>query len=266
MLCRHIIEKIEQCFPPVYAEEWDNVGLLVGSPDREVNRVMTALDATEEVVDQAIRAGVQLLVTHHPMIFRGVKQITDRDFTGRKILKLAEHKIACYAMHTNFDVMGMAEKLAGMLGLLEQQVLMEVAPSGQSPSVIKEKQGIGRVGRLPESMTLEACGAFVKKTLELPYVLVSGETGRQVEIAAVSSGSGKSMIPYALEKQADVLITGDMGHHEALDAKEQGLCIIDAGHYGTEKLFSGFMKNWFAGEFPGLDCLMAEQREVFRIL
>lgn len=265
MKCREIIQKIEEQFPPVYAEDWDNVGLLVGHGDMEVQKVMTALDATEEVTRQAVLAGAQLLVTHHPLIFQGMKRMTDGDFLGKKVLRLAENKIACYAMHTNFDVMGMAEALGELLGLQQQEILMEVSPFVPLGSTIKEKQGIGRVGLLPEEMTVEQCGAFVKDALKLPYVIASGDPERKVRRAAVSSGSGRSMIGHALEKGAQVLITGDIGHHEALDAMEQGLSIIDAGHYGTEKLFAGYMAGWFAKNLPGIACVEAEQRAPFFI-
>ena len=166
-------------------------------------------------------------------------------------------------MHTNFDVMGMAEALADLLKLTDSQVLMEVLPSGEEEYTAKEPQGIGRVGMLPRPMTLTECAGFVKKVLDLPYVTVSGPADRILRRAAVSSGSGRSMISYGLAKKAEVLITGDIGHHEALDAGEQGLCIIDGGHYGTEKLFAAYMEKWLGKEFPDLECVRAVQEPVF---
>ncbi len=265
MKCGEIIDRLEQCFPPAYAEEWDNVGLLAGDRNTEVAKVMLALDATEDVVRQAADWGAQLLVTHHPMIFHGLKRVVKEDFVGRKILCLAENGISYYAMHTNFDVMGMADALADMLGLKEREVLMEVVPSGETAYTVDRPQGIGRIGCLEKEMPLARCGMFVKEALSLPFVTVSGDPDRRVYRAAVSSGSGKGVISYALAKGADVLIAGDIGHHEALDAGEQGLCIIDAGHYGTEKLFSGFMSKWFCKEFPEVICRQADQKEPFRV-
>ncbi len=265
MRCKEIVDKIEKAFPPVYAEEWDNVGLLVGHKDQEVERVFLALDATEEVIEEAIAAGAQMIITHHPMIFKGMKKVNDGNFIGKKVLRLAENKISYYAMHTNFDVMGMAKALADVLKLQKQEVLMEVIPAS-SANVTEEKQGIGRIGYLPEEMTLAQCAKFVKTALNLPFLTVSGNPDVSVRYAAVSSGSGKSVIPYALAQGADVLITGDIGHHEALDAKEQSLCIIDAGHYGTEKLFMDFMKSWFEKEMPVIVCSQAAPKEPFWVL
>lgn len=265
MRCKEVIDKMEKAFPPIYAEEWDNVGLLVGHREQEVKRVFLALDATEDVIEEAIGADAQMIITHHPMIFKGMKSINDESFIGRKVLRLAENKIAYYAMHTNFDVVGMAKALADVLKLQKQEVLQEVF-SSEGDNATKEKQGIGRVGYLPEEMMLVQCARFVKESLNLPFLTVSGDPETMVQYAAVSSGSGKSVIPYALSKGADVMITGDIGHHEALDAKEQGLCIIDAGHYGTEKLFVDFMREWFQKEMPEIVCNQATQKEPFWVL
>ena len=107
MKCREIIENIEKSYPRNYALEWDNVGLLAGSHEKEVRRIYVALDATDEVIEAAIAAGADLLVTHHPMIFSPVSRITDEDFIGRRLLRLIQGNIAYYAMHTNYDVLRM---------------------------------------------------------------------------------------------------------------------------------------------------------------
>lgn len=265
MRCKEIMDAIEQAFPPIYAEEWDNVGLLVGHREQEITKVFLALDATAEVVEEAIGWGAQMLITHHPMIFKGMKRINDGDFIGKKILRLAENHIAYYAMHTNFDVMGMAEALADKLQIARQEVLWEVQ-GAKGIAGADSQQGIGRIGSLKEPMTLLQCAEFVKQTLQLPFVTVSGAGDTLVSRAAVSSGSGKSSIPYALEKGAQVLITGDIGHHEALDAKEQNLCMIDAGHYGTEKLFVEFMDQWFQKQFPTIVCGRTTQSAPFWVV
>ena len=116
MRCSEIIACLEQLSPPSFAEEWDNVGLLVGRKEKEVSTVFIALDATEENIHAAIRAEADLLITHHPMIFHSIKKVTDEDYTGRRIVKLLRYDISYYAMHTNFDVMGMAEQERGPAG------------------------------------------------------------------------------------------------------------------------------------------------------
>ena len=117
MKCSEIMEHLEQLSPPSFAEEWDNVGLLVGRRNKGVQRIYIALDATDEVVEDAVRCGADMLLTHHPLIFRAMKRISDEDFIGKRIIKLIQSDISYYAMHTNFDVMRMADAAADELKL-----------------------------------------------------------------------------------------------------------------------------------------------------
>ena len=117
MLCREVTDIIEQRFPKEYALDWDNVGLLAGRDDKEVRCIYIALDASDEVIHAAARQGADMLVTHHPLIFSGMKRITNQDFIGRRILGLIRRDISYYAMHTNYDVLGMAALSGSMIGL-----------------------------------------------------------------------------------------------------------------------------------------------------
>lgn len=247
LLCREIVDRLEEAYPPACAEGWDNVGLLVGHLDEPVEKVYVSLDLTEEILEEAAGWGADLVLTHHPMIFGAVKRINDQDFIGRKVLKLAENHMAYYAMHTNFDVLAMADINGRLLELSDARVLLETGTDSQGQAV-----GIGRVGSLPSEMELEACARFVKERFGLPGVKVYGNLKQVVRRAAVSGGSGKSMVPSALSCGAQVLITGDIDHHTGLDAVDQGLCIIDAGHYGTEYFFISYMKEWLGKTFPQL--------------
>ena len=158
--------------------------------------------------------------------------MTDEDFITRRIVKLIQNDISYYAMHTNYDVLGMAELAGKVLDIAHTDVL-DVTQTDE----VGEEKGIGRIGELPETMTLEECCVYVKHKLELGSLKVFGDMNRPVRRLAILPGSGKSGIPVALAKGADVLVTGDIGHHDGLDAVEQGLAIIDAGHYGTEYNF-----------------------------
>ena len=149
-------------------------------------------------------------------------------------------------MHTNYDVMEMAELSADYLKLKERQVLSVTAETEQRP------QGFGRVGKLPEPMSLKECALYVKEALSLNDVRLYGEPEQMVETAAVCTGSGKSMIPDALKKGAQVYITGDIDHHTGIDATAQGLAVIDAGHYGTEYIFMEAVSRKLSAEFPEL--------------
>ena len=229
MLCREIIAVIECTYPKHAALEWDNVGLLVGRTEKEVKKIYVALDATDEVIDEAIAAGADMLITHHPLIFSPLKKVTDEHFIGNRVVKLLQHDISYYAMHTNYDVLGMAELSGEILGLCNGDVL-EVTDE-------ERHVGIGRIGDLEHDMSLEDCCKLVKEAFGIPTVKLFGNQKMIVKRAAISPGSGKKMTDTALQKGADVLITGDIDHHEGIDAVAQGLAIIDAGHYGLEHIF-----------------------------
>lgn len=247
LACREIVNRLEEQYPSSCAEEWDNVGLLVGRMDQAVEKVYVALDLTEKVLGEALGWGADLILTHHPMIFGAVKKVNDQDFTGRKILRLAESRTAYYAMHTNFDVLAMADINGELLELSDSCVLCETGADTQGNPI-----GIGRIGSLPRDMELEECARFVKERFGLPAVKVFGDLRRVVRKAAVSGGSGKSMVSSAVSKGAQVLITGDIDHHTGIDGVDQGLCIIDAGHYGTEYFFISYMEKWMGQAFPQL--------------
>lgn len=260
MLCSEIIKVIEATYPTDAALDFDNVGLLAGRLNKEVTRVYIALDATDRVIDQALEAGADMLITHHPLIFQPVKKVTDENFITRRVLKLIQNDISYYAMHTNYDVLGMAELSEKILGLKNTEVL----------DVTREEdgkiEGIGRIGVLDRKMTLEECCVYVKHRLKLGSLKVFGEMDHTVSRIAVSPGSGKTAISEAVKKGADVLVTGDIGHHDGLDAVEQGLSVIDAGHYGTEYIFIDDMKAFLQKKLPVLEILSAPEIHPFQVL
>lgn len=257
MRCNEVMNILETLSPVVFAEKWDNVGLLVGREDKTVHKVMLALDATDDVVEQAVLQGVDLLLTHHPLLFSSIKRITEADFIGRRLLKLIRNDICYYAMHTNFDVMGMADAAADALGLQHCEVL-DISYEDEI-----SKEGIGRIGRISQKMSLTDLAEHCKKAFAIDNVRVYGEPDMEIETVAIVPGSGKDYIDTAISKQADVFITGDIGHHNGLDALEQGLAIIDAGHYGVEKLFVPYMEEFFADQMPGLVVVRAAQGAPF---
>ena len=260
MRCQDILDKIEARYPRKYACDWDNVGLLAGSREREVDTVYIALDATDEVVDAASECGAQLLLTHHPMIFGGLKSVTTDDYVGERLIRLIRNDISYYAMHTNYDILGMADLSAGYLELSETKVL---SATGEMDG---ETIGFGRVGKIPAKMTLKEYALLVKKNLKLADVKVYGNLDQMVETAAVCTGSGKSMISDVLAAGADVYVTGDIDHHTGIDTVAQGLCIIDAGHYGTEYIFMEDMKERLEKAFPELKFTCAKVKSPYTIL
>ena len=245
MLCREIIKKIEGTYPKGFALSWDNVGLLAGRQEKEVKKIHVALDADDAAVEHALEAGADMLITHHPLIFSGIKKVTDEDFIGKRLVYLIQGDISYYAMHTNYDVLAMAEKAGDRMGLMNREVLEETVKDTDSGKV----HGIGLIGYM-ERQTVKMLCWTLKNTFSLPNVTVFGDVTRWVEKIAICPGAGKSVIDEAVAKGADVLVTGDIGHHEGIDAVAKGICIMDVGHYGMEHIFVEDMKKKLEEMFP----------------
>ena len=257
MRCNDIIRQLNNLAPESYACEWDNPGLLAGRTDKEVRKVLVALDATDEVVSQAVGEQIHMVITHHPLIFGGIKKINNQDFLGRRLISMIQADISYYAMHTNYDAAPgcMADLAAGRLDLTGRQPL-EV--TGEKDGV---SFGIGKTGYLPEAMLLPELAGLVKERFGLPFVTVYGTEQIQepVRRIAISPGSGKSMISNALQAGVQVLVTGDIGHHEGIDAAASKMAIIDAGHYGLEYIFIEQLAGYLEQVFPGeLEVVRAE--------
>ena len=200
------------------AEEWDNVGLLFGHADAEVSRVLVALDLTQGVLDEAKALGAQMIVTHHPIMFSARKRVTDEDREGRLMLGMAEAGIAHIAAHTNLDAApgGVNDTLMAAMG---------------ATNITGE--GCVRAGDLPEGTTLGALAALAERRLRGP-VRVYGDQDTPVRRLGCCSGAGGSEIGEARALGADCFITGEVRHHEALDAVDSGICVLEAGHFETE--------------------------------
>ena len=260
MECKKVIEILEKQSPKSYACDWDNVGLLVGREDKEIQKIYIALDATDEAIEEAIANGADMLLTHHPMIFKGMKRVTQEDFIGRRIIRLIQNDMVYYAMHTNFDVMGMADLAADYLGISDTRVLeiTSVSETGE--------EGIGRYGSLKKEITVRECCEEVKQAFSLENVKVFGDLERKVKTAAISPGSGKSVISNALQAGVDVLITGDIDHHEGIDAVAQNMTVIDAGHYGVEHIFIPYMEQYLKREAKELEIAVQPLTFPFQII
>ncbi len=235
MIAIEIVELLEKLCPKEYACEWDNPGMHIGHNNNEIHKILVAVDADDEVVEFAVNNQVDMIVTHHPLLFRGIKQINDNSFIGRRVMKLIENGINCYCMHTNFDAVGgMATSAADRLELTDCKVLSEV----------KDGEGIGRCGRLPKELTIRELCELVKDKFNLQKVVLYGDENLIVNNVAICPGSGKDEISSSIKLGAEVLITGDMTYHYGVDSVAQGLCIIDAGHYGIEHIFIGIVTEY----------------------
>ena len=234
MKCSEIFEYLTNLYPLELAMDWDNSGFLIGRSDKEVKNVLVVLDITNEVLEYARAKDIDLIVSHHPIIFSALKRVTDETLLGNYILKILKNDICVIAMHTNFDIAkgGMADICSERLGLSNTCVFERTNVCDG------EELGIGKIGDLKKDMSLDELIKLVKTKFDLSYVSVFGRENINSNIrrVAISPGSGKGMYKYAV-KRADVLITGDITHHDGLDAANDGVCIIDATHYGLEHLF-----------------------------
>lgn len=218
---------MEEWAPLSLAESYDNCGLLVGSGKWKADRVMLAVDASESVIEQAVKEKADLLLTHHPMIFHPLKSVTDDTRDGRRILNLAEHHIALYAAHTNLDSApgGNIDRTCAALGLTEVKA---VAQNDEIPCL--------RIGTFEKKMTLREVGKRCEKVFGIPHAVLFGPEEKGVSTAAVCTGSGMDFADLALQEGADVFITGDITYHRAEASLSEGLLLVDATHFATDRL------------------------------
>ena len=259
MKLKELIHRIEEKVPATSALSWDNVGLLVGDENQEIHKVYLALDATDEVVEAAISSGADVILTHHPLLFSGLKKVVAQDFIGRRVIDLIFHNIACYAMHTNFDVEVMGNLAAETMGLTNVTVL---DATGEDETGVK---GIGCVADVAP-ITLEELAAKCKDAFAISNVKVFGDRAHAIGRVAISPGSGKSEVENAIAAGAQVLITGDIDHHTGIDAVARGLGVIDAGHYGVEHIYVEYMAKFLKEIAPELTVETAPAKEPFWIL
>lgn len=227
---KEVLDLLEEIAPARLAEPWDNSGLQVGSYSQEIRKIFLALDPTLNALREAKKASAQLLLTHHPLIFRPLSRLVIDSYPQNVIFEAAKNKISVVAVHTNLDVAkgGINDILAELLGLRHVEVLREV--DGEDDT------GLGRIGNLTKSTPLSVVVNNVKGMLGVESVKVVGQGDLPILRIAVVGGSGGDLVGLASEKGADLLLTGDVGHHHALEAESMGMALIDGGHFHTEKV------------------------------
>lgn len=229
-----IVRILETLASPSLAETWDNVGLQVGDPRRTVTTVWTALDPAPRVIRAACDARVDLLVTHHPLIFRALNRIDGATPQGASILDAVTHGLAIYAMHTNFDAAagGLNDVLAKRIGL------KRVEPLGVEAGARSGASRIGRVGRIAPGLSVRALAQVVKRRLLIDRVRVAGDPGMRIERVALVAGSGGSLLSHFLQSPAELFITGDLRYHDAREIEAAGKAAIDIGHFHSEQMMA----------------------------
>lgn len=239
---------------PAYMKmEWDNVGLMCGEPEHPVTRVLVALDASPEALDEAAVHGCELLVCHHPMIFGGTKSVTSETPTGRALLYAIRRDIAVISMHTNLDCApdGVNDVLARMLGLSNVRVLN---PAGQDAQ--GRDYGLIRVGTV-EQTTLRDFAAHVKSALSCEGLRYA-DAGRAVCQVAVGGGACGGAMDEVLAAGCDTFVTADLKYHEFADAPALGLNLIDAGHFQTENPVCGYLCALLEEKFADVEVILSK--------
>lgn len=256
-----LLATIERHWPAAGAESWDAVGLVAGDPAAAVDRVLLAVDAVDETVAEALDLGAQLLLTHHPLLLRGVTTVAESTSKGRVLARLIRGGCALVAAHTNADVVerGTSGELARRLGLRD---VTPIVPSRSDPAT-----GLGRVGELPEPTTLGHLATALARILPATAtgIRAAGDDGAEVRRVAICGGAGDSLLADPAVTGADVYITSDLRHHPASEAREQarvrgaGPMLIDTSHWASEWLWLDAAAEQLRTDHPGLEVLVSER-------
>jgi len=233
---RDIVMKIEDIAPTTLAENWDNVGLIIGRHDKLVKKVMVMLDADITTIDEAIMNNVDLIVSHHPLLIKPINKITDE-----KIIKLIKNDISLYSAHTNLD-----NANGGVNDILAQKLCLE------NIETLNDSELCARIGNICEC-TLEELIKIVKTSLNCDFIKYVGDKSSIIRKVGVCGGSGADYITLAQSAGCDVFITGDVKYHQAQLATEIGLCVIDAGHFETENIICSVLANYLQDSFRDIE-------------
>lgn len=216
-----VMRAMEEFAPLSLQEAWDNAGLIVGSPDNSVRKALLTLDVTEEVVDEAIACGADIIISHHPLLFSGIKKITGKSYVERALMKAITNNILIYASHTNIDAAegGVSYKMGEKIGLESIRPLM---PSG-----------LGVIGELKEPQSLNRFITILKKKFEAPMVRYTEIEGKIARIA-LCGGAGAEFIENAIAAGADAYVSGDFKYHDFFKG-EKRISLVDIGHFESEQ-------------------------------
>lgn len=247
LLVKDIIKAMEILAPPFLKEDYDNVGLMVGDENKEVKRVLLALDCTKKVIEEAKFKNVDLIITHHPLLFKKPSSIVKQELQGEKIIELIKNNISLYSSHTNLDVVsgGINDEIVKFLGFNNSEIIEKIDCKAYLSA------GIGRMVRLNKKMTTEQIVSLVKEKLDIDNVRVVVGTN-EINKIAIINGSGQDYFKKAIDAGCNCIITGDTTYHYVSDCKEMGITVIDAGHFNTEWLIFLKVMKKIEDKFAGI--------------
>ena len=254
MTVKDILNCITEIAPLHWQESYDNAGLQVGDLNAEAHKALICLDITEAIVDEAIAKKCDLIVSHHPLIFRGLKHLTPETYIERAVMKAVKHDIAMISMHTNLDnsYLGVSRVLADRLGLKNLNLLQ---PSESEPEVC----GAGMIGEFDTAMEEKDFLQLVAETIGSPCLRHSVLTGRKVKKVALCGGSGSPFMPDALRQKVDAYLTADIKYHDFF-VPEGNVLLVDGGHFETEQFTKELICELIRKKFPTFAAEIAETR------
>ncbi|MBQ2608720.1 MAG: Nif3-like dinuclear metal center hexameric protein [Paludibacteraceae bacterium] len=246
MLLRAIINSIESVAPLSYQEEWDNSGMQVGDPGMDVRAVLLTTDVTESVVDEAIMRGCQLIISHHPLLFHGLKQVCGQTPQARCVEKAIRQGIAIYSSHTAMDsyLHGVSGRIAERIGLTDYRILVENG----------EGYGLGVIGELSEPIEQEELLRRIKERMEAPWIRYTEGGKELVQRIAICGGSGAEFTEVAIERGADVYLTADCKYHE-FQAAAGRIMLVDMDHWTSEHFTRDIFRELLPKE---VECMISE--------
>ena len=253
----NVAAALEEWAEPCFAESYDNVGLHIGDVTRCVSRGHIALDLTPAVVEEAVRCGASIIITHHPLFFHPLRKMTADDLTGSMALRLAEQRIALYSAHTNLDAApgGVSCALASLLGV-EAPRFLKFNPDRAS--------GMGAIGQLKQPLALQGFLQVIANRLRVRRLRYVGDDLASIHTVAVCGGAGATLIPKAREQGADVYVTADISYHRFFEVlRPDGACamaLVDAGHYETERHAETLLCAMLQERFPHVHWMRTEER------
>lgn len=246
-----LISKIEKRYPADIQEKWDNSSLQIGSENDVITGIVVGLDVTFELIENAIKNNSNLIITHHPLLFDEITNITD-DITSKKIKTLIKNEINVYSLHTNYDKVDMHRKCASYLGLENTELM---------------SNDIGIIGEVKNDISIYDLSNLIKdKFCIKDIMLYSSNKKNTIKKIAVVPGSGKDYLDESILRKADVLITGDVSYHVALRAVEENIIILDVTHDGLEKIFVKEFSNFLRDIVNDINIIENDSKNLCKII
>ncbi len=236
-----VVSYLHSFAPPALAESYDNVGLLIGDKEQEIKKILVTLDTDETVVQEAVEAGANLIVSHHPLIFKPLRRIVKEDAVSRTTVSLIRNDIALFAMHTNFDSVR-----AGLCDLFLDKI---GETKGRMPIEGEGEDGAGRIAELEKAVETKTLLEKIKAEFHLPAVRYVGDENKQIFRIAVCNGGGADFVYQAKAMGADCYISGDIKYQHARYAHENGMVLMEVPHYSAEWIFIDYAADILQKQF-----------------